>query len=73
MKTFTLKQTTKVGKEDCYHYETAGGEKVTFHADPARAWTWFILEGARKTALALIDAVLDTGFDETKMQTVTVA
>lgn len=72
MKTFHLKQITKVGKEDCFHYETAAGEKVTFHAHPKIAWSWLILEGVRKTALDVIEAVLETRFDDAKMKTITI-
>jgi hypothetical protein len=73
MRAFTLKQTTKVGKEDCYHYEGADGAKVAFHAHPTKAWNWIILEGERRTAHLLIEAACHAGFKPEGLATLKVA
>ena len=70
--TFKLVETTKEGKENYYHYASDKGVKVAFHAHPTEAWCWVILEGERKVANKVIKAVLETCFDKTKMQTISV-
>lgn len=72
MTAFALKQTTKQGREDCYHYEAEDGQKVTFHADTNRAWNWIILEGDKATASAVIEAACEAGFQPARMAVLTI-
>ncbi|QND35829.1 hypothetical protein HB772_29500 (plasmid) [Sinorhizobium meliloti] len=50
----------------------AGHDAGAAFGHPRIAWNWLILEGSRKTALGVIEAVLETRFDDAKMQTVTI-
>lgn len=59
---FTLTETTKVGREDCYHYEGENGQTVVFHADPTTAWNWIILDGDREVVERVIERCCEVGF-----------
>ena len=72
MATFKLTSTTKVGKENCYHYVSDKGVKVSFHAHPTAAWNWIIVEGQQRIATKVISAVLQTRFDKELMKSVEV-
>jgi hypothetical protein len=62
MTTFTLTETTKVGREDCYHYEGEDGQAAVFHADTDRAWHWVIVDGDRAVVEKVIGRCCDLGF-----------
>lgn len=62
MATFRLTETTKVGREDCYRFESDDGRTAVFHADTERAWHWVILEGDRSVVEKVIEQCCELGF-----------
>lgn len=62
MTEFTLVEKTKVGREECFHYESADGQKAVFHADTTEAWNWIIVEGDRAVVEKVIDRCCELGF-----------
>jgi hypothetical protein len=62
MTEFNLVETTKVGREDCYHYESEDGQKAVFHADTDRAWHWIIVDGDRAVVEKVIERCCELGF-----------
>lgn len=62
MTEFKLVEKTKVGREECYHYESEDGQRAVFHADTDEAWNWIILEGDRSVVEKVIDRCCELGF-----------
>lgn len=62
MAEFRLVETTKVGREDCYHFEGDDGQTAVFHADTDRAWQWIIVDGDRSVVDKVIERCCELGF-----------
>ncbi|NTF17303.1 hypothetical protein G6L37_02505 [Agrobacterium rubi] len=62
MAEFRLVDTTKVGREDCYHFEGDDGQIAAFHANTDMAWHWVIVAGDPAIVEKVIEKCCDLGF-----------